>query len=291
MDLSVVIVSYNTADLIGACLASVEADRAVSLEIFVVDNASSDGSADVVRKEFPAVHLVENGENRGFGAANNQVLPRCRGKHLVLLNPDTTVPPGSLREMAAYMDAHPSVGLAGPRITNPDGTHQDSVSFRYPGQKHTKGELSGLPGSIACVMGACQIVRPELMDRIGGFDEDFFLYGEDQDLCLRIRKIGYEIGHIESAFIVHHGGMSERGFAPQRVWEKKAKAEYLFYEKHYAPDTIRKIMRAHLARTRWRLAVLGLTLPFTKDREALIGKMGKYRALQEVVRRRRAGCG
>jgi len=287
-EISVVIVSYNTTDLIGGCLASVEEGQGVTLEIFVVDNASTDGSAEAVRKGFPAVHLVENPENRGFGAANNQVLSQCRGRYLVLLNPDTVVSPGAFREMAAYMDAHPRVGLAGPRITNPDGSHQDSVSFRYPGQKHTAGELDGLAGSIACVMGACQIVRPELMKRIGGFDEDFFMYGEDQDLCLRIRRSGYEIGYVESAVVVHHGGKSERGSTPPEVWKKKMNAEYLFYGKHYRTGSVRKIMKAHLAKARWRLAILGLSLPFAADRAAAVGKMHKYRALEEVVRQQRS---
>ena len=287
-EISVVVVSYNTADLIGECLASVESGQGVPLEIFVVDNASSDGSAAAVRKGFPAVHLVENRENRGFGAANNQVLSLCRGRYLVLLNPDAVVRPGAFREMAAHMDANPRVGLAGPRITNPDGSHQDSVSFRYPGQKHTSGELAGLAGSIACVMGACQIIRPELMRRIGGFDEDFFLYGEDQDLCLRIRESGYEIGYVESAEVVHHGGKSERGSTPPEVWRRKMNAEYLFYEKHYLPGTVRRIVKAHLARSGWRLAILRLSLPFARDRMAAAGKMAKYLALQAAARERRA---
>jgi len=286
-EISVIVVSYNTADLIGACLASVAAGQGVPLEIFVVDNASSDGSADVVRKGFPPVCLVENRENRGFGAANNQVLSRCRGRYLLLLNPDTVVRPGAFREMAAYMDAHPRVGLAGPRILNPDGTRQDSVSFRYPGQKHTTVELADLPGHIACVMGSCQIVRPELMNRIGGFDEDFFLYGEDQDLCLRIRKLGYEIGYAGSAEVVHYGGKSERGSAPPEVWGKKMKAEYLFYEKHYLPGTVRRIVKAHHARSGWRLAILRISLPFARDRVAAVGKMAKYLAMQAAARERR----
>ncbi len=287
-EISVIIVSYNTADLIGACLASVEGEQAVPLEIFVVDNASSDGSADAVRKMFLAVHLVENQENRGFGAANNQVLPHCLGRYIVFLNPDTVVRPGAFREMTAYMDRHPRVGLAGPRIQNPDGTHQESVSFRYPGQRRASGELAGLAGSIACVMGACQIVRTELMKRIGGFDEDFFLYGEDQDLCLRIRRLEYEIGYVESAEVVHHGGKSERNSTPPEVWRKKMKAEYLFYEKHYSRGTILRILKAHLAKAKWRLAVLSLSLPFARDRAAAAGKMQKYQVLREVALQQRA---
>ena len=166
-DLSVVIVSYNTADLIEACLLSVRASDGVSLETFVVDNASSDGGAALVREKFPWVRLVENRENRGFGAANNQVLGECAGRYIVLLNPDTEATPEAFRRMAAWMDANPRVGLAGPTVNNPDGSRQDTVSRTYPGQKRTAGELSGLPGEIACVMGACQIVRTALMRELG----------------------------------------------------------------------------------------------------------------------------
>jgi hypothetical protein len=137
-------------------------------------------------------------------------------------------------------------------------------------------------------MGACQIVRPDLMKRIGGFDEDFFLYGEDQDLCLRIREAGYEIGYVESAEVVHHGGKSERGSTPPEVWKKKMKAEYLFYEKHYRPRSLRKIMRAHLMKAKWRLAVLSLSLPFSSDRGTAAGKIQKYRVLEEVVRQQKS---
>lgn len=282
--LSVVIVTYNTADLIGICLASVRSEQTIPVETFVIDNASSDGGAAVVRKGFPQVHTVENSENRGFGAANNQVFSRCRGKYLLLLNPDTVVRPGAFGEMIRYMDKHAEVGLAGAKLVNTDGTPQDSVSFRYPGERQACGELQGLPGPIACVMGACQIVRPELMERLGGFDEDFFLYGEDQDLCLRIRKSGYEIGYVPTAEIMHHGGKSERGFAAGAVWSKKFNAEYLFYKKHYFPNTIRKIIGRHIRRARWRLAILTLFLPFARDRGAAAGKMQKYLALREVAR-------
>ena len=213
-DVSVVIVSYNTADLIEACLHSVRASAGASLETFVVDNASPDGGAALVRERFPWVRLVENRENRGFGAANNQVLGECTGRYIVLLNPDTEANPEVFRRMVAWMDAHPEVGLAGPTVNNPDGSRQDTVSRTYPGQKRTAGELSGLPGEIACVMGACQIVRTGLMRELGGFDEDFFLYGEDQDLCLRIRKKGFRIGHVGDAILLHHGGKSERGSLP-----------------------------------------------------------------------------
>lgn len=280
---SVVIVSYNTADLIEACLLSVRASDGVSLETFVVDNASSDDGAALVRGKFPWVRIVENRENRGFGAANNQVLGECAGRYIVLLNPDTETTPQAFRRMASWMDANPQVGLAGPTVNNPDGSRQDTVSRAYPGQKRTAGELSGLPGEIACVMGACQIVRTGLMRELGGFDEGFFLYGEDQDLCLRIRKKGYEIGHIDPAVILHHGGRSERGTPSIEVWRKKALAEYLFYRKHYRPETVRRIARAHRFREMRKILLTRFSLPFVRDRAKALERMERYRMLYDIA--------
>lgn len=288
-DVSVVIVSYNTADLIEACLHSVRASDGVSLETFVVDNASSDGGAALVREKFPWVRLVENRENRGFGAANNQVLAECAGRYIVLLNPDTEATPEAFRKMAAWMDANPRVGLAGPTVNNPDGSRQDTVSRTYPGQKRTAGELSGLPGEIACVMGACQIVRTGLMRELGGFDEKFFLYGEDQDLCLRIRKKGNEIGHIDPAVILHHGGKSERGVPPVEMWRKKALAEYLFYRKHYRPETIRRIARAHRFREMRKILLTRVSLPFVRDRARALERMERYRVVYDIAGRQLGG--
>ncbi|MGB7631394.1 MAG: glycosyltransferase family 2 protein [Candidatus Deferrimicrobium sp.] len=288
-DLSVIIVSYNTADLIEACLLSVHASAGVSLETFVVDNASSDGGTALVREKFPWVRLVENRENRGFGAANNQVLGECTGRYIVLLNPDTEATPEAFRRMTAWMDANPQVGLAGPTVNNPDGSRQDTVSRTYPGQKRTAGELSGLPGKIACIMGACQIVRTGLMRELGGFDEDFFLYGEDQDLCLRIRKKGHGIGHIDPAVILHHGGRSERGTPPVEVVRKKVLAEYLFYRKHYRPETVRRIARAHRFREMRKILLTRVSLPFVRDRARSLERMERYRVAYDIAVRQLGG--
>ncbi len=288
-DISVIVVSYNTADMLGPCLDSIDAAEGASPEVFVVDNASTDGSAELVARTRPSARLLVNAVNRGFGAANNQALPMCRGRYIVLLNPDTVVRPGAFREMVAFMEAHPKVGLAGARLVNPDGTPQDSVSCRYPGQKHARGELSGLGGTIACVMGACQIVRAELMRRIGGFDEDFFLYGEDQDLCLRIRREGYDIGYVESAVVVHHGGQSERDAVPLAVWRKKLAAEYLFYAKHYRAETVRRIARAARRRAAWQIALKRIALPFAGNRARADAKLAKYRAVREAAESGLAG--
>ncbi len=278
-NISVVIVSYNTVHLLADCLESVLTSEGVSLEVFVVENASRDESAALVRERFPCVRLIVNAGNRGFAAANNQALRECAGRYIVLLNPDTTVEPESLRTLVAFMEAHPEVGLAGPRVLNPDGTRQDSVSFRYPGERYGAVDIGDLPGKIACVMGACQIIAADLLRSLGGFDEDFFLYGEDQDLCLRIRQHGKEIGVVNDAAIRHHGGQSERETLPEEVVRKKVRAEYLFYRKHYRPETIERIRRRQRTRARWQLFLKRL-LP-ASDRRKLAG----YRVVLEETAR------
>ena len=222
IDFSIVIVSYNTADLIGECLASAFASEDCEKEIFVVDNASTDDSADVVRRQFPGVHLVANVENRGFAAANNQVLPLCRGRYLLFLNPDTVLPPLSLKTLGDFLERNPRVGLAGARIVNPDGTDQESVSRRYPGEKFAVGELTGLPGRIACVLGAAMAARAEIIRAVNGFDESFFLYGEDEDLCLRIRKAGYEIGYAEKRRCDARRGAERKAISDSRAMEEES---------------------------------------------------------------------
>lgn len=285
LEISIIIVSYNTVDLIGACLDSIKAIDDCSKEIFVIDNASTDGSVDFIKRNYPSIHLITNTENKGFAAANNQALERCQGRYIFFLNPDTKIAqPECLKKMILFMDGNPHIGLAGTKVINPDGTLQESISYRYPGEKYTTSELSGLKGSIACVLGASMIARSEIIKKIGGFDEDFFLYGEDQDMCLRIRKLGHEIGFNDSAVVVHLGGRSERNFASSDTWRKKILAEYVFYKKHYLPETIEKISRAHLVKAYWRIATLNLTIPFMKDKARAKEKLIKYRVIYHTIK-------
>ena len=283
-DLSVIIVSYNTANLIGNCLKSIFEASNLTREVFVVDNASTDGSSDFIKDNFPSVHLAVNTENLGFAAANNQVLPQCKGKYIFFLNPDTEIMSDTFSEAISFMDANPRIGLAGTKIINPDGTLQWSVSYKYPGQRYTASEVSDLPGKIACVLGASMIARSEVIKKIEGFDENFFLYGEDQDLCLRIRKMGHVIGYIDSATVIHLGGQSEKDSLSSEVWKKKIHAEYIFYKKHYLPKTIKRISRANIIKTWWRIITLKLFLPFAKDKTRVKEKLGKYQVIYHAVR-------
>ncbi|MCE5262720.1 MAG: glycosyltransferase family 2 protein [Deltaproteobacteria bacterium] len=289
IDLSLIVVSYNTAALTRDCLESVQAADTGERELFVIDNASADGSARLIEERFPSVRLIANTRNLGFAAANNQALPGCQGRYLFFLNPDTQVRPDAFARAVSFMDANPQIGLAGCRIVNPDGSPQESVSLRYPGQKHCRGELDGLPGRIACVLGAAMIARTGLVRNIGGFDESFFLYGEEQDLALRIRQSGFEIGFIPDAVVVHHGGQSESPANPAATWEKKVRAENIFYRKHYRPETIRRIHREELLKAAWRRATLRLSLPFTRDPEKVRAKLIRYETIARITRETAVG--
>ena len=282
-DLSVIIVSYNTVDFLGRCLNSVASQSNVTWEVIVVDNCSQDGSPDFLRKKFPWVKLIANDRNFGFSQANNQALKICKGRYVYYLNPDTEVQPNAFRKMVDFMDSHPEVGLAGTRLIYPDGSLQPSVENRYPGQRYTKNELKGLKGDIAWVLGASMIVRRALIRTLEGFDEHFFLYGEDLDLCLRIRRAGWRIGHIPEAEVIHWEGQSERGNLPVEVWEKKIKAEFGFYRKHYSSNAVRAIERSNLLQAYWRIFTLKLTLPFSGNKEKTIAKLEKYKLIQKIL--------
>jgi hypothetical protein len=174
------------------------------------------------------------------------------------------------------MESSPQVGLAGTRLVDPDGTLQWSKSEQYLGEEYAQDELSGLPGSIACVVGASMVVRADVAKKIGGFDEDFFLYGEDQDICLRVRKYGYEVGYIDDAIIIHWGGQSERNTRPLEVWDKKIRAEHIFYRKHYCPETVKRINREKVLKACWRIIMLILLFPFVKNKSRAKYKLKKY---------------
>ena len=276
-EISIIIVNYNTAGLLVDCLNSVASQSDLSSEVIVVDNASDDDSASLVTNDFPWVKLIVNDHNLGFARANNRALDISEGKYAYFLNPDTVVQPGALEAMADFMTTHTDVGLAGTRIMNPDGSPQSSVEKRYPGQKRAKQDLEGLKGDIAWVLGASMIARTIILQDLGGFDEDFPLYGEEQDLCLRIRKAGWKIGFIPNAVVAHWGGQSERKTLAIDVWKKKFAAEALFYGKHYSRRSIRRIYRANVVQALWRIFSLKLTLLLCADKKASLEKLDKYR--------------
>jgi len=276
-DLSIIIVNYNTADMLVRCLQSIHLQPFNNLEVIVVDNASQDNSLEMAKGAFPWAKVIENKQNLGFAKANNQALKISNGNYIYFLNPDTELKKGVFNSIIAFMKSNPEVGLAGTRIVNSDGSPQSSIERHYPGERHSKGELFGLKGDIAWVLGASMIARRIVLRDVGGFDERFFIYGDDLDLCLSVRRAGWSIGYIPNAVVVHWGGASEKDTLPVELWKKKLDAEFLFYKKHYSTRTFLAIRRSNIIKTLWRIFTLKLSIPFSADKENSQNKLDKYK--------------
>ena len=220
--------SFNTSDLLRQCLASLgNGCEGLSVAVVVVDNASSDGSADMVASEFPQVRLLRNQQNIGFAAANNQALRLAESRYVVLLNPDTVVRPQALAKLVHFMDATPAAGYCGPRLLNDDGTHQRSANrfhtllsdtlpllgwARDPRSRHTV-DLHMLHGEndtfrADWLVGACLLVRAEALRAVGLLDEKYFLYFEEVDWCRRMARAGWDGWYVGSSEVVHLGCQS-----------------------------------------------------------------------------------
>ncbi len=256
MDVSIIIVNWNTRDLLAQCLHSVyRTVERLDFEIFVVDNASTDGSAQMVGRSFPEVRLIENTENVGFVRANNQSIEHCHGRYVLLLNSDTQVLASSLNNIVRFMDKHPNIGIAGVRLLNPDGTFQASYtpfptlwreflilstlgrrlirpSFPSCGPQTEKGaqKIKGY------VEGACLLARREAVAQIGGLDERIFMYAEDVDWCYRFHQAGWEVWYIPQVPIIHYGGQSSKR-RRGRMEAELYRSRVYFFRKHYGRPT------------------------------------------------------
>ncbi len=230
MKLSIVIVNWNVRDHLRDCLASIfKYPPKDSFEVFVVDNASSDGSADMVRQEYPQVNLIINVENKGFGTANNQGIRQAKGEYVLVFNDDAQVKEGSLDIMINYLDTHSDVGVVGPKILNVDGSLQPSVrrfpdflsqwlaslkvQFLFPKLKVFRKYLAAdfdykKEQDVQQIMGACMMIRKKVLDQIGLFDEKFFIWFEEVDLLKRIADAGIQIVYTPTTEIIHVGGAS-----------------------------------------------------------------------------------
>jgi GT2 family glycosyltransferase len=261
-DVSLIIVSFNTRDVLRESLQSVERERHdLRMEVFVVDNGSRDGSVEMVEAEFPQVRLLRSQVNLGFGAANNLALELAQGRFLVLLNSDAFLCPDSLRISVEYMKEHPQVGLAGGRLVGRDFSWQPSARM-FPSILSDFLVLSGLaykfpksrffgrfdrtwadpaqPSEVDWVPGAFSIIRSDTLDRVGFFDPDFFLYSEEVDLCRRIQDSGYKIMYWPDIMVIHIGGESSRRIKPLEISSTGAqlirwrmRSTLLYYRKHH----------------------------------------------------------
>jgi GT2 family glycosyltransferase len=281
--MSVIIVTYCSAQHIVACLESVCGQEGISLEVIVVENASGDATVETARRYGRGVRVVANSENVGFGRACNQGFAASRGKLIYLLNPDAKlVKKDALLRLAKTMTWHPRWGIAGTRILTETGP--SFPSYSYPGQAKVRNDFARLPGQIAWVLGASMVIRREVYAALNGFDPDYFLYSEETDLCLRLRKLGHEIGYVEDVEVQHIGGASENGRDPHEVWVRRMKGIHLFWRKHYAPEDVERLVRRDQARARLRMHLNHLLSGFSAAGSPSWRKWRRYQAVFETSR-------
>jgi len=261
MDLSIVIVNWNTRDLLVECISSVyKTVNNLTFEIWLVDNGSTDGSIEVMRRRFPDVKIIANKENLGFAKANNQALRQIKGRYAVLLNTDTVLTEGAIETIVEFMGNNKEIGICGGQLINADGAKQNSIANiptivtellnksllrrlfpkKYPG----KGQDVKYPIEVESVIGACMIVKKEAIDAVGLMDESYFFFLEETDWCLHMRKKGWRVFHHPGARIYHLQGQSAGGVnirARVEYW----KSRYIFFKKNY-DSTIFNILRLGL---------------------------------------------
>lgn len=307
--LAIIIVTWNVRDLVLGCLRSVMDDLArtdsVQGEVWVVDNASSDGTAEAIRQHFPSVCLLESGENLGFAAANNLALRtlgfpdgRDLPHYVLLLNPDTLIRPGALRALLDGLESS-GAGLAGARLVYGDGSFQHSA-FAFPGLAQLVIDLFPVPArlresrlngryprnlyagnqpfEVDHPLGATFLLRREVIQQTGLFDEQFYLYCEEVDWALRIRAAGWRVVCVPSAEVVHFGGQSTGLVRPQSVinlWTARLK----LYRKHYPP--LKRLLAVWIVRAGMDRLIWMTARDSSQSEEARAALVNAYR---EVIR-------
>lgn len=227
MDVSLVTVTWNSAKFIGDQARSVYASEGVTYEFFVVDNASSDDTVAIVERDFPQVRLMKNEVNRGFAAANNQAIRASIGRYVLLLNPDMRVAPDTIAKMVQHMDAHPEIGVLGPRLVDEQGNIMPHVR-RFPRVSDQAAILLKLPhvvptildaylqkdfdyskdASVDSVRGSCFMIRREVIEKLGGLDERYFIWFEEVDYCMQVVRAGWKVAYTPTATCVDYVGRS-----------------------------------------------------------------------------------
>ncbi|RME31146.1 MAG: glycosyltransferase family 2 protein [Thermoflexia bacterium] len=303
--LSILIVNWNVRDLLRRCLYSILANQSPGqLEIIVVDNGSADGSVEMVRTEFPQVHLIANPDNRGFPAANNQGLAIAQGRYILLLNPDTEVVGNALETMVAFADAYPDVGIVGPQLLNPDGTIQSSRR-RFPTLATAIFESTWLQPcaprrllahyyvldrpddevqDVDWVTGAALMARREAVDQVGPLDEGFFMYSEELDWCRRFRDAGWRVVYLPAAQVVHYGGKSSEQVLPARHIHFQA-SKIRYFRKHHGAVSAEVLRAVIVGNYLWQMGVEGAKWLLGHKRPMRAERLAAYR---QVVR---ALCG
>lgn len=259
MKLSVIIVNWNTAELTKNAIAAVYKEtHGFDFEVILVDNNSADNSLAIIKPLFPQVIYIENKDNLGFGKANNQGLKIAKGEYLMFLNSDTIVLEGALNKLVQYLDTHADTMMVGPRLLNGDMTFQHACRRNLPNIKNSFFHLFRLTTifknskavndykkytddpnvteQITGLSGAAMVFRRSVYEKIGGFDEAFFMYGEDLDFCKRVFDQGWKTMYVSDAKIIHFGGGSSKKRRTQSLINFY-EAMWIYYRKHFAPTS------------------------------------------------------
>jgi len=255
MDVSIIIVNYDTRAFLKRCLHSVTAfPPPCEFETIVVDNASGDGSCEMVKEVFPQVTLLENSTNEGFSKALNRGIRRSSGSLLLFLNSDVVVAPGCVEALVEFLDKHPDAGICGPKLLNPDGSIQLSCrafptpvnvffgrksiwSKLFPSNRLSrlflKSDLDyGVVQEVDWIVGACMMVKRKVIDSIGLFDEDYFLFVEDADFCYQAKKAGHSVFFVPYGVATHERGASTKKSFVMSTYNHNL-SMYRYFRKHY----------------------------------------------------------
>lgn len=258
MDVSIIIVNYNTKNITLDCIKSIYESKILhQFEILVVDNHSSDGSVNAIKKAFPNIKVIANKENVGFAKANNQAILKAKGRYILLLNSDTIVLENTISSSINFMDSDKSIGATGCKVVLRDGTLDKACHRGFPTPKASFYYMTGLakrfPNSprfngyhksylnmnetheIDCVVGAFMMVRSETIAQVGLLDETFFMYGEDIDWCYRIKEAGWKIYYYPNVSIIHYKGASSRK-KPFKIVYEFYRAMFLFHKMHFSQE-------------------------------------------------------
>jgi GT2 family glycosyltransferase len=283
-DLSIVIVSWNVRDLLHRCLSSINKSlsagkgKRLSYQVIVVDNASSDGTVDMLKREYPEAYLIANDDNLGFTKGNNQGIVAGDGRYVLLLNPDTEVVGDALGEMVAHMEDRPRVGALGPQLLYADGQVQSSRR-RFPSLRTAFVESTPwqrrVPSSnllnryylldrgdqetqdVDWLVGACLMMRGTTLEEVGPLDERFFMYSEEMDWCYRAKELDWRVIYLPLAQVIHHEGKSSEQVLPVRHVQFQ-RSKVLFFKKHYGGGR-GEVLRLYLLATYlWQTMVEGL---------------------------------
>ena len=289
MDISFIIINWNTRDLLVDCLNSIEKHvKGYSFETFVVDNNSSDGSADLVEKLFHnRVNLIRNSENMGFARANNQAIKSAKGRYVILLNSDTVLNKRTVSGLVTFLDSHSDAAMAGPRMIDENGKLQNSydnfpalitellnksiLRILFPGKFAGKSLKTDLPFEVDSLIGACIAIRSEAIKEVGMFDEDYFFFLEETDWCFRMRRAGWKIFHQPEIDIIHLQGQSKK-MRPALSWIEYYRSLYKYFKKNRS-----RASYLCLRIFRFLKLVINLVLTFT----GLLFTLGKKKRLRE----------